>query len=98
MVACPSRARRRSTPRDARCEGDLAEVLEAARFVLKEPGVRLKLATVVSGVNRDDLPSLAPSSVTGAGHLALYQYSRRGEQNVGQRGTGCPGGLRAPGE
>ncbi|MGH3197203.1 MAG: radical SAM protein [Streptosporangiaceae bacterium] len=38
---------------------DLDEVLEAARLVTKEPDVGLKLATVVSGVNRDHLPALA---------------------------------------
>ena len=66
-------------------KADLAEVLDAARFVLKEPGVRLKLATVVSGVNRDNLPSLAPV-VRGLEPdiWRLYQYSSRGEQNVGQ--------------
>jgi len=35
------------------------EVMAAARLVAAEPGVSLKLATVVSGVNRDDLPELA---------------------------------------
>jgi MoaA/NifB/PqqE/SkfB family radical SAM enzyme len=70
-------------------KADLAEVLEAARFVLKEPGVRLKLATVVSGVNRDDLPSLAPIVRDLEPDIwRLYQYSRRGEQNVGQRRHG----------
>jgi MoaA/NifB/PqqE/SkfB family radical SAM enzyme len=70
-------------------KADLAEVLDAARFVLKEPGVRLKLATVVSGVNRDDLPSLAPIVRDLEPDIwRLYQYSRRGEQNVGQRRHG----------
>ena len=40
-------------------KADLDEVIEAARLVTKEPDVRLKLATVVSAVNRDDLPALA---------------------------------------
>ena len=40
-------------------KADLDEVIEAARLVAREPGVRLKLATVVSAVNRDNLPALA---------------------------------------
>jgi MoaA/NifB/PqqE/SkfB family radical SAM enzyme len=66
-------------------KADLDEVLEAARLVTKEPGVSLKLATVVSGVNRADLPALArivrdlePAV------WRLYQYSSRGDQNFGQ--------------
>jgi MoaA/NifB/PqqE/SkfB family radical SAM enzyme len=65
---------------------DLDEVIEAARLVGKEPAVRLKLATVVSGVNRDDLPALARTvRDLGPDIWRLYQYSSRGEQNVGQR-------------
>jgi MoaA/NifB/PqqE/SkfB family radical SAM enzyme len=65
---------------------DLSEVLRAARLVIGQPGVSLKLATVVSGVNRDDLPALAQI----VHHLApdiwrLYQYSSRGDQNYGQQ-------------
>jgi hypothetical protein len=61
-------------------------VLVAARLVAKEPGVSLKLATVVSRVNRDDLPALART----VGDLApdvwrLYQYSHRGDLNTGQQ-------------
>jgi MoaA/NifB/PqqE/SkfB family radical SAM enzyme len=66
-------------------QADLDEVLEAARLVTKEPGVSLKLATVISGVNRANLPALArivrdlePAV------WRLYQYSSRGDQNVGQ--------------
>ncbi|HSO94103.1 MAG TPA: radical SAM protein, partial [Candidatus Dormibacteraeota bacterium] len=40
-------------------KADLDELIEAARLVAKEPGVRLKLGTVVSAVNRADLPALA---------------------------------------
>lgn len=66
-------------------KADLYEVLDAARFVQKEAGVRLKLATVVSGVNRDDLPSLAAIvRDLGPDIWRLYQYSSRGDQNVGQ--------------
>ncbi len=32
---------------------DLDEVHEAARLLTREPGVRLKIATVVSNVNRE---------------------------------------------
>jgi MoaA/NifB/PqqE/SkfB family radical SAM enzyme len=64
----------------------LDEVVAAARLIAREPGVRLKLATVVSSVNRDDLPGLAaivrdldPSI------WRLYQYSSRGKVNTGQQ-------------
>ena len=67
-------------------KADLDEAIEAARLVTKEPGVSLKLATVVSRVNRDDLPALA-STVRDLGPeiWRLYQYSRRGDQNSGQQ-------------
>jgi len=64
---------------------DLDEVIEAARLVTKEPDVRLKLATVVSGVNREDLPALAGTVRDLAPDIwRLYQYSSRGDQNFGQ--------------
>ena len=67
-------------------KADLYEVLEAARLVTKEPGVSLKLATVVSRVNRDDLPSLAATVRDLAPDIwRLYQYSSRGDQNFGQQ-------------
>ena len=67
-------------------KADLDEVMEAARLVTKEPGVSLKLATVVSRVNRDDLPSLAGTVRDLAPDIwRLYQYSSRGDQNSGQR-------------
>jgi len=64
---------------------DFAAVLQAAQLVAQTPGVSLKLATVVSAVNRADLPSLADL----VGRLKpdiwrLYQYSGRGDVNVGQ--------------
>lgn len=66
-------------------KADLDRVIEAARLVKKEPGVRLKLATVVSGVNRDDLPRLAGIVRDLEPDVwRLYQYSRRGGQNTGQ--------------
>jgi MoaA/NifB/PqqE/SkfB family radical SAM enzyme len=65
---------------------DLDEAIEAARLVTKEPGVSLKLATVVSRVNRDDLPSLAQTVRDLAPDIwRLYQYSSRGDQNFGQQ-------------
>jgi len=79
-----------STPavhRDMRGKNaDLDKVIEAARLVKKEPGVSLKLATVVGGVNRDDLPALARTvRELGPDVWRLYQYSSRGDQNVGQQ-------------
>ena len=62
------------------------EVMAAARLVAAEPGVSLKLATVVSGVNRNDLPELARTvRDLGPDVWRLYQYSSRGAQNTGQR-------------
>jgi MoaA/NifB/PqqE/SkfB family radical SAM enzyme len=65
---------------------DLDEVLRAARLVAREPGVSLKLATVISGVNRDYLPALAAVVHDLAPDVwRLYQYSSRGDQNFGQQ-------------
>jgi MoaA/NifB/PqqE/SkfB family radical SAM enzyme len=65
---------------------DLAEVIEAIRLVARHPDVRLKLATVVSAVNRHDLPALAATVRDLAPDVwRLYQYSSRGDQNSGQR-------------
>ena len=67
------------------------EVMAAARLVAAEPGVSLKLATVVSGVNRDDLPELARTvRDLGPDVWRLYQYSSRGAQNTGQRRHSLP--------
>jgi MoaA/NifB/PqqE/SkfB family radical SAM enzyme len=67
-------------------KADLDEVIEAARLVAKEPDVSLKLATVVSGVNRDDLPALARTvRDLGPDIWRLYQYSSRGDQNFGRQ-------------
>lgn len=64
----------------------LDDVLEAARLVAKEPAIRLKIGTVVSGVNQDDLPALAKLVRDLAPDVwRLYQYSQRGEQNTGQQ-------------
>ena len=67
-------------------KADLDEVIEAARLVTREPGVSLKLATVVSAVNRDDLPALARTVRELAPDIwRLYQYSSRGGQNFGRQ-------------
>jgi MoaA/NifB/PqqE/SkfB family radical SAM enzyme len=67
-------------------KADLGEVIEAARLVSEEPDVSLKLATVVSGVNREDLPALARTVRDLAPDIwRLYQYSSRGDQNRGQQ-------------
>jgi MoaA/NifB/PqqE/SkfB family radical SAM enzyme len=72
-------------------KADFDEVVEAARLVAAEPGVSLKLATVVSGVNRDDLPELARTVRDLAPDVwRLYQYSSRGEVNTGQRRHSLP--------
>jgi radical S-adenosyl methionine domain-containing protein 2 len=65
---------------------DLDEVIDVARLVSKEPDVGLKLATVVSDVNRDDLPGLARIIRDLAPDVwRLYQYSSRGNQNFGKQ-------------
>ena len=67
-------------------KADLDEVLEAARLVARHPDVRLKLATVVSAVNRDNLPALAATVREIAPDVwRLYQYSSRGDQNFGRQ-------------
>jgi MoaA/NifB/PqqE/SkfB family radical SAM enzyme len=67
-------------------KADLDEVLRAAQLVASTAGVSLKLATVVSSVNRHDLLNLAEL----VGRLKpdvwrLYQYSARGTRNTGQQ-------------
>jgi MoaA/NifB/PqqE/SkfB family radical SAM enzyme len=74
-------------------KADLGEVLRAAQIVTDRSEVSLKLATVVSAVNRDDLPFLAML----VGRLKpnawrLYQYSVRGVQNYGQQRHTLPEG------
>jgi len=67
-------------------KADLDEVIEAARLVAREPDISLKLATVVSAVNRDNLPALARTVRELAPDIwRLYQYSSRGDQNSGQQ-------------
>lgn len=64
---------------------DLGEALSAAEVISRDSGIRLKLATVVSDVNRDDLPSLARIVRNLQPDIwRLYQYSSRGTQNIGQ--------------
>jgi MoaA/NifB/PqqE/SkfB family radical SAM enzyme len=65
---------------------DLAEALAAARIIADDPGISLKVGTVVSNVNRDDLPSLARLLRDLRPDIwRLYQYSSRGQQNIGQQ-------------
>ena len=72
-------------------KADFDEVMAAARLVAAKPGVSLKLATVVSGVNRNDLPELARTVRELAPDVwRLYQYSSRGDQNTGQRRHSLP--------
>jgi MoaA/NifB/PqqE/SkfB family radical SAM enzyme len=74
-------------------KADFDEVIAAARLVVAEPGISLKLGTVVSGVNRDDLPALARTVRDLAPDVwRLYQYSGRGDQNTGQRRHWLPDG------
>jgi MoaA/NifB/PqqE/SkfB family radical SAM enzyme len=72
-------------------KADFGAVIEAARLVAEEPRVSLKLATVVSSVNRDDLPALASTVRDLAPDIwRLYQYSSRGDQNFGRRRHALP--------
>jgi MoaA/NifB/PqqE/SkfB family radical SAM enzyme len=65
---------------------DLDEILKAARLVRRTPGVSLKVATVVSAVNRRELPALARMVHDLHPDIwRLYQYSSRGDQNFGQQ-------------
>jgi len=72
-------------------KADFDAVIDAARLVSKEPGVGLKLATVVSRVNRENLPDLARTVRDLAPDVwRLYQYSSRGDQNTGQQRHSLP--------
>jgi MoaA/NifB/PqqE/SkfB family radical SAM enzyme len=65
---------------------NLDKVLQAARLVVREPGVELKIATVMSKVNRQDLPALAEIvRRLNPAIWRLYQYSGRGSWNIGQQ-------------
>jgi MoaA/NifB/PqqE/SkfB family radical SAM enzyme len=67
-------------------KAELGETLRGAEFVADRPEIRLKIGTVVSAVNRDDLPSLAALVARLKPDIwRLYQYSARGVQNSGQR-------------
>ncbi len=67
-------------------KADLAEALRAAELVSLAPATSLKIGTVVSNVNQHDLPSLARLVRRLEPDVwRLYQYSSRGDQNVGQR-------------
>jgi len=74
-------------------KADFDEVIAAARLVAAEPGVRLKLGTVISGVNRENLPALARTVRDISPDVwRLYQYSNRGDQNKGQQRHWLPDG------
>lgn len=65
---------------------DLAQTLDAARFIAADPQICLKVGTVVSSVNRHDLPSLARLMHDLRPDIwRLYQYSSRGPQNNAQQ-------------
>jgi len=67
-------------------KADLGEVLRATQIVADLPEASLKIGTVVSAVNRDDLPSLAALVARLKPDIwRLYQYSTRGVQNSGQQ-------------
>jgi MoaA/NifB/PqqE/SkfB family radical SAM enzyme len=74
-------------------KADLGEVIEAAKIVSAKPGVSLKLGTVISGVNRENLPALARTVRDLSPDVwRLYQYSSRGDQNTGQQRHWLPDG------
>jgi MoaA/NifB/PqqE/SkfB family radical SAM enzyme len=74
-------------------KADFDEVIAAARLVAAEPGIGLKLGTVISGVNRENLPALARTVRDISPDVwRLYQYSGRGDQNTGQRRHWLPDG------
>jgi MoaA/NifB/PqqE/SkfB family radical SAM enzyme len=67
-------------------KADLAAALSAADLVAREAGTRLKIGTVISAVNQDDLPGLADLIQRLQPDVwRLYQYSGRGWQNIGQQ-------------
>jgi MoaA/NifB/PqqE/SkfB family radical SAM enzyme len=64
----------------------LDESFAAARIIAEDPGISLKIGTVVSNVNRYDLPTLAQRIHALRPDIwRLYQYSSRGAQNNGQQ-------------
>jgi MoaA/NifB/PqqE/SkfB family radical SAM enzyme len=67
-------------------KADLGSALSAAELVVRQPGTRLKIGTVVSAVNFGDLPDLARLVQRLRPDVwRLYQYSSRGWQNIGQQ-------------
>ncbi len=65
---------------------DLDEALSAAELVVRQPGTRLKIGTVVSAVNSGDLGGLTELIQRLQPDVwRLYQYSSRGGQNIGQQ-------------
>ena len=67
-------------------DANLAEVVATATLVAGERSVGLKIATVVSSVNRDDLRKLAKTVQALKPDIwRLYQYSSRGGYNRGRK-------------
>lgn len=67
-------------------EASLNDTLRAACLVSGQPAIRLKIATVISSVNRNNLSGLAKLVQELAPDVwRLYQYSPRGRQNIGQQ-------------
>jgi MoaA/NifB/PqqE/SkfB family radical SAM enzyme len=65
---------------------DLNEALAAARIIADASFISLKIGTVVSSVNRHDLPLLSSLIKNLQPDIwRLYQYSSRGPQNSGQQ-------------
>jgi MoaA/NifB/PqqE/SkfB family radical SAM enzyme len=67
-------------------KASLDDALSAAHRVAGEPATRLKIGTVISGVNAGDVPALAGLvRALRPDVWRLYQYSQRGWQNTGQQ-------------
>jgi MoaA/NifB/PqqE/SkfB family radical SAM enzyme len=64
---------------------NLEEAVRAAKLVARQPGVALKIATVLSPVNQGDISELARLvSKLGADAWQIYQYFSAGPENTGQ--------------
>ena len=72
-------------------KASLDDVLDAARRVAGEPGIRLKIGTVLSGVNRDDVAGLARLVRTLARMCGGCTNTASGaDKTSGSGGTCCP--------
>ena len=80
------RVHARHAPGHARARRGPDEALSAADLVVRQPGTRLKIGTVVSAVNSGDLRGLAELIQRLQPDVwRLYQYSSRGWQSIGQQ-------------